>query len=60
LGEEEVQKIRSELCAVLVDAAKAGKLEEWREPASKGTRGLIWTAGNAVSRHSPLPRVCRG
>ncbi|BGO98054.1 hypothetical protein NBRC10513v2_002054 [Rhodotorula toruloides] len=47
LGGAEVQRLRSEFRAVLVDAETAGRFEDWRKSDRKGTRGLVWTAGNA-------------
>ncbi|BGP30434.1 hypothetical protein JCM10296v2_002189 [Rhodotorula toruloides] len=47
LGGREVQRIRNEFRAILVGAEKAGRFEDWKTPGRKGTRGLVWTAGNA-------------
>lgn len=46
-GDDVVEK-RQELADVLRKAEREGRLDEWQDPERKGTRGLVWTAGNAV------------
>ncbi|GAA5840711.1 hypothetical protein JCM11251_004188 [Rhodosporidiobolus azoricus] len=44
---EKVEALREELTAVLRKAQEEGKFEEWQKEGKKGTRGIVWTAGNA-------------
>ncbi|GAA5893045.1 hypothetical protein JCM6882_006924 [Rhodosporidiobolus microsporus] len=46
-GEEKVRELRRELAGVLERAEEEGRLGEWEEEGKKGTRGIVWTAGNA-------------
>ncbi|GAA6052517.1 hypothetical protein JCM3770_003805 [Rhodotorula araucariae] len=47
MGIDEIKSARSELVGVLRTAEAAGRLEEWNREGKRGTRGLVWTAGNA-------------
>ncbi|GAA5923059.1 hypothetical protein JCM1841_000298 [Sporobolomyces salmonicolor] len=47
MDEVSVREIRAQLAGVLRQAEKDGRLEEWQEQGKKGTRGIVWTAGNA-------------
>ncbi|GAA5998650.1 uncharacterized protein JCM10292_007130 [Rhodotorula paludigena] len=47
LGEGEVRRIRREMVERLRADERAGRLEEWQDEGKKGTRGIVWTAGNA-------------
>ncbi|GAA5834635.1 hypothetical protein JCM9279_007068 [Rhodotorula babjevae] len=44
---ERVRGIREELAGVLRQAEEEGRLSEWASEGKKGTRGIVWTAGNA-------------
>ena len=57
LSDEEVRGKRQELVSVLERARKEGRIDEFggeirRSWDEGGGRGLVWTAGNAVSYHS--------
>lgn len=59
---ERVRGIREEFAGVLRAAQDEGRLPEWTEErkSTRGTRGIVWTAGNAVRRLpclSPLAAV---
>ncbi|BGP14209.1 hypothetical protein JCM10213v2_002152 [Rhodosporidiobolus nylandii] len=47
MGVERVRAIREELAGVLREAEASGRLEEYKKKGRKGTRGIVWTAGNA-------------
>ncbi|GAA5982409.1 hypothetical protein JCM11641_006974 [Rhodosporidiobolus odoratus] len=47
MDKHKVSEIRQELVGVLKKAEGDGMLEEWRKEGKKGTRGIVWTAGNA-------------
>ncbi|GAA5949842.1 hypothetical protein JCM21900_004220 [Sporobolomyces salmonicolor] len=47
MDEVSVREIRAQLAGVLRQAETEGRLEEWQEEGKKGTRGIVWTAGNA-------------
>ncbi|GAA5881197.1 hypothetical protein JCM1840_001282 [Sporobolomyces johnsonii] len=47
MDEVRVREIREELVGVLRQAEQDRRLEEWQEKGKKGTRGIVWTAGNA-------------
>ncbi|KPV76673.1 glycosyltransferase family 71 protein, partial [Rhodotorula graminis WP1] len=44
---ERVRGIREELSGVLRRAEEEGRLSRWASEDSSGTRGIVWTAGNA-------------
>ncbi|GAA5902632.1 hypothetical protein JCM8208_007024 [Rhodotorula glutinis] len=44
---ERVRGIRQELSGVLVRAEEEGRLSESASEETRGTRGIVWTAGNA-------------
>ena len=57
MSDEEVRWKRQELVSVLERARKEGRIDEFggeirRSWDEGGGRGLVWTAGNAVSYHS--------
>ncbi|GAA5872602.1 hypothetical protein JCM8547_003707 [Rhodosporidiobolus lusitaniae] len=47
MDEERVGEIRRELVEMLRAREREGAMDEWRKKGKKGTRGLVWTAGNA-------------
>jgi len=45
---ERARRIREELVDVLRRAEEEGRLYEWANDGKRGSRGIVWTAGNAV------------